>query len=151
MPAGCEFICKNKNCKHNGSGFVMTAPWPMANIGLVITEDLKRGLTDKANYLKKCRDEGKKYACINLPNYEELPISAYRVQLWSPKGKIMWEYDVPCSDGDVDVAVQNFSFPEVCPKSQGELMTFKDCIREGINCPYCGEKMFQSRWFSIEN
>jgi hypothetical protein len=150
MPSGCEFICYSEECQNHGTGFVMTAPWPMAKIGLVITEDIKSGNIEKSNYLKSMRDEGRKYACINLPNDAKLPTVAYRVHLWSPTANVLWEYDIPSINNSIEESIASFEFPDKCPASGGELKTFRECLSEGIKCPNCGKELFQSRWFSID-
>ena len=46
-------------------------------------------------------------------------------------------------DGETDV-------PSSCPKTNGKLKSFTEVAKEGINCPSCGEKLFQCRWFTNE-
>lgn len=151
MPAGCEFICENLNCPQVNKGFAITAPWPMGKIELVLNspevkkyEELRKGIIDFKN-------QGRKYACLTLPNINNIPTVAYRVNLWSPLAHCVWQFDVDmegCSS--VDEAIAKANLPTQCQKSGGPLLSFAEVLKEGINCPYCSEKMFQSRWFTKE-
>ena len=156
MPAGCDFICRNSECEQNGNGFVITGPWPMGEIELVISSLSKYLVIKPENkpILDKIieqKNTGRKYACIVYPNNEGIEKVAYRVQLWSPQAKCIWDYDVLKTDeDDVADAIRNANLPIMCPKTSGELLDFNEVTKDGINCPYCGEKLEQSRWFTNE-
>jgi len=152
MPAGCDFTCSNSVCEHFNKGFTITAPWPMGKIELVINssdikkkEELRKTLIDFKN-------QGRKYACITLPNISNVPIVAYRINLWSPQARCIWQFDVEMEGfTSVDEAAQHANLPIKCQKSGGPLLAFFEIIKEGINCPYCSEKMSQNRWFTKED
>lgn len=151
MPAGCDFICKNKDCQHYNTGFTITAPWPMAKIEMVISKlntNIKSHL-DLKEKLVSYKNEGRKFACIIFPNTDNLKTEAYRIQLWSPKANCVWAYEVPY-DGDTSMSdiLTSDILPKTCPQTGGELMTFNKVIKENIKCPYCNSELIQSRWFS---
>lgn len=157
MPAGCEFICKNKECQDNDKGFVITAPWPLAKIELVITS-LTKWSSTKPNLklvLEKIiefKNEGRKFACITFPDPDRLPIEAYRINLWSQEARSIWQYDVEINDSESleEILINTDIIPEICPKTGCKLQNFVEVSKEGINCPSCGEKLHQSRWFTNE-
>jgi len=151
MPAGCEFICKNPNCKHVNSGFVLTAPWPMGKIQLAILSAQVREHPKFKKELIKLKNEGRKLVCITYPNIDKIPTEAYRIQLWSNDAKCIWEYQVDEKIKiDYDNLVDNSEIPKTCPKTGCKLLNFFDVVNSGINCPHCNEKLLQSRWFTNE-
>lgn len=156
MPAGCDFICQNSQCEQNGNGFVITGPWPMGEIELVISS-MTKSLVVKSN-LKDVLDKvidnkknGRKYACIVFPNNDNIETVAYRVQLWSPEAKCVWDFDLEVKEEpDVAEMIKANNLPILCPKTSGPLLSFSEVTKNGIDCPYCGEQLQQSRWFSNE-
>lgn len=156
MPAGCDFICKNEKCSQYKNGFVITAPWPMGQIELIISSLSKSVVMKPANkpILDKIiekKNEGRKYARIIYPNSDRIEKKAYLIQLWSPEAKYIWEYDIECDGKPLSEAIESENLPTKCPKTNGPLLDFNSVTKEGINCPFCGEKLMQSRWFTNEN
>lgn len=150
MPAGCDFICRNKECKYNGSGFTITAPWPMANINLVINSIELRDNQDFRDHLIKLKKEGKKLACIVYPNLGKIRPTHYRIQMWSEEAKCVWDFTIPYVKITEDELKKHPEIPSSCPKTGGDLSTFNDVIEHGILCPSCGERLEQGRWFAKE-
>lgn len=155
MPAGCDFICNNTNCEQYRNGFVITAPWPMGQIELVISS-ISKSLVIKPNnkdILDKIieqKNNGRKYACIIYPNNDCIEKVAYRVQLWSTLAKCIWEDDVEAKGQDLTESISIANLPSTCPKTGGTLYSFNEVTKDGIYCPFCGEKLQQSRWFTNE-
>jgi len=152
MPAGCEFICKNRSCVHYDTGFTITDPWPMGRIELVLNapnvkkyEDLYRGLIALKN-------SGRKYACITYPNIGLIEKVAYRVNKWSDVAKCIWQFDVVIENPEdtMQTTVNNATLPTICSKTGCELWDFYTTTNKGINCPHCGIPMHQDRWFTNE-
>lgn len=153
MPAGCDFICKNETCDYFNTGFVMTSPWPMGKICLVISSEKVQKKEAILKKLIKQKDEGEKFACISLPNEEEIPIVAYRIQLWSEDAKCIWNYTVEATSQEEALDLienEKTDVPSVCPKTGCKLLDFSEIIKKNICCPSCGEELTQSRWFSNE-
>ena len=149
MPAGCDFICNNSSCAQFNKGFTITAPWPMGKIELVLnTSDVKR-MEEFRKTIVEYKNQGRKYACITLPNISNIPTLAYRVNLWSPKACCIWQFDVEMGEAkSIEEAIVNAKLPTQCQKTGGNLLFFSEVIKEGIQCPHCSEKMLQSRWFT---
>ena len=152
MPSGCEFICKNAECHHVDKGFVITAPWPLGRIELIINLPRVKKKEEFRNGLILLKNQGRTHACITFPNDNDIPYEGYRVSYWSPEDKRVWQYDVMVKDlGDVSEAIKNDpDIPKKCPNTGGKLLSFVEAVKEGVNCPSCGVKMIQSRWFTNE-
>lgn len=152
MPAGCDFICENKECDNYNSGFVMTSPWPLGNICLVINQSGVK-LNDKfREELIRLKNEGRKYACINYPNTENIEIEGYRIHKWCQKCNRIWQYDVMLRrhDDTFEEALKEANIPETCSEDGEKLMDFNESLSNGIKCPKCNQDLKQSRWFSKE-
>ena len=149
MPAGCEFICKNNKCENYKSGFIITSQWPMGKIELVINSNRVKGNKGLRDHLIDQKDNGEKYASIQLPNDEEVPIIAYRVSLWSDEAKCIYSYPVVIPDlENQEQYIKEANLPEICEKTGCKLRNFDSVISDGINCPSCNEKLQQNRWFT---
>lgn len=151
MPAGCEFICKNKSCAQCGNGFIITAPWPMGQIELVVNSILVKNNNELRQKLLDFKKEGRKFACIQMPDSEYIPVIAYRVQLWSPEASCLWQYDLELNDKSLHETLQDDTLPKKCEKTGCDLLDFSEVIEQGVKCPTCKEIMYQNRWYSNEH
>jgi len=152
MPAGCDFICQNLSCDQYASGFVMSAPWPMGKIELLIGAlESKISQKDTMNHLMAMKNDGHKYACLILPNIDKIETVAYRINMWSPETKCIWKFDVELNGKSLEEALPEANLPTTCPKTNSRLMSFNEVSKEGIDCPHCGQKLIQNRWFTNEN
>ena len=145
--AGCDFTCKNENCKCCHTGFTMTSSWAMGKIDDVIKcSNIKFNNTFQKN-LSKQKEDGKEFACIIYPNNDNIKTETYRVQMWSPKAKCMWEFysDQPQSEDDLSCKGK---VDLICSQTNCELVGFQKAITDGLDCPFCGEKLEQMRWFA---
>jgi hypothetical protein len=145
MPAGCSFICDNSKCEQYKNGLTINSPWPMAKIEIVISNLSKIAMfkTSHKETLDKIIDyknNGRKFACIIYPNNNNLEKVAYLFQFWSPEAKTIWEYDIETNGKSLEDILKSPELPDKCPKTGCKLLNFNDVIREGINCPHCGEK-----------
>lgn len=158
MPAGCQFVCMNPDCEHEGSGFELKAPWPIAQIDLVLNSSKVQADLDLKETMEKLKQAGRNYACINYPDVDELPMNGYRLELWCDKCPRIWSYDVLLkkSEDTFEEALANSDIPDKCAICDEPLMSFKICLGDfeddetGICCPYCKTKMLQQRWFSAK-
>jgi hypothetical protein len=151
MPAGCEFICKNDKCENYKSGFQITSQWPMGKIELIINSNRVKEKKEFRNYLIKQKDNGEKYAPIQLPNNDEIPIIAYKISLWSDEAKCIYSYPVIVPNLEKkEETIKEANLPEVCEKTGCRLRDFNSVINDGILCPSCKEKLQQNRWFVSE-
>lgn len=147
MSAGCDFVCKNESCSCHNTGFVITAPWAMGKIELVLSSYQVKENTEFYNELKTKMKDGKKLCCIPYPNLNKIKTEAYRVQMWSPDAKCIWEFHVSELPNESDKTC-NGQVPLKCPTTGCDLLTFQEVVRDGINCPSCGNTLVQNRWFS---
>ncbi len=153
MPSACEFKCDNKECKHYQSGFTMLAPWPIGEIDRVIEADnvkLDKKFQEELRNIKKA--EGRKYACINYPNKNDIPKLGYRVQKWCDKCLMIWNYDAMIVNNEetVEETVSNAHIPETCIQCNGQLKTFVQVVEDGVDCPHCQKRLIPQVWFSNE-
>lgn len=151
MPAGCDFICKNPNCKQQNNGFVLTAPWPLGKIEIIISYLSSSNKPKDKEILSKLieyKNEGEKFSLITFPNINNVEIIGYRICLWSPDKYRVYRYDIELNGKSLEEAIKDSNLPQECP--YGKLLTFNEITKEGINCPHCKEKLYQSRWFTNE-
>jgi len=151
MPAGCEFICKNKSCECHGQGFNITGAWPMGRIELVLNAPNVKKDENFRNGLIQLKNDGRKYACITYPNVSRIPIVAYRLNMWSKKANCIYQHDVILNDNEsLDDAIKRSDIPTICPTTQCNLLTFEEVLEHGIFCKKCGIPLQQDRWFTKE-
>jgi len=155
MPAGCDFICKNEECEHNGKGIVIIAPWPLGDINKIIDAPNVSKHEQLRNELLKLKIEGRKYACINYPNIDEIGTEGYRVHKWCSKCNRLWTYDAMVQDENetIEDTLGKADIPEKCLICDAVLQDFNSLVSEdgvGINCPHCKKPMVMSTWFSNE-
>lgn len=148
IKSGCEFVCKNIECKEYNKGFVVNSIWPLGKIEIVISSDPVQKNEDLKNYLIKAKDEGEKFAPIQFPDNDNIPVIAYRVHRWSPEAKCKWYYDFELNGRTIEEAVKEDSVPLKCKKTGCDTKDFNQVIEDGIECPCCGKKMQQNSWFS---
>ena len=152
MPAGCEFICRNRSCDYCGQGFSMTDPWPMGKIELVLNApNVKRDPSFRQGLIR-LKNEGRKYACITYPNLGRIEKVAYRVHKWSKDAKCIWQFDAVIENPEdtMPTVVNDAELPTNCPKTGCELWDFYAATKNGVNCPRCGIPLKQDRWFTNE-
>lgn len=149
MPAGCEFICKNKACEHFDSGFSLTAPWPIGQIELVINSSPVKKFNDLRERLITQKNDGIKYALIQFPNVDKIEFLGQRINLWSPKGNKIFQYEVDSKGNLLDKTIS--AVPKICPDTKCDLLSFNEVLEQGIVCPFCSGKLFQNRWFTNED
>jgi hypothetical protein len=98
------------------------------------------------------QESGRDYACITFPNVDSIKTKCYRVQLWSVEGKCVWDYDVHIEgDDDLKTAIGKGNLPTKCPNTGSDMLTFTVATTVGIDCPSCGKKLNQNRWFTNED
>lgn len=151
MPAGCEFICKNSSCQEFNKGFVITGPWPIARIEMIITSNSCKQKDKFRDELIELKNQGRKYACIIYPNYGEITAIGWRINMWSTEAKCIWNYDILFSEEKGLEQLIEEQVPKTCPKTGKTLLSFNEIVSEGIMCPSCNIKLMQNRWFTNED
>ena len=151
MPAGCDFICRNKECENCDTGFTITAPWPMGHIDDVINSSRVKELQSFQEKLQDLKESGREYVCITFPNVDNVETKCYRVNLWSVGEKCLWQYDVPIEENEtLEESIKKACLPDKCPKTNSKMLSYKEAIIEKIKCPSCNEELDQGRWFTKE-
>jgi len=151
MPAGCEFICQNRSCNCFEQGFNVTAPWPMGQIELVLNAPNVKKDSEFRDGLIRLKNEGRQFACITYPNFANIPIVAYRVNMWSKEANSLFQYDIEAQpDKSFEELVAESDIPSSCPKTGGEFWDFEEASKNGIDCPHCEFALRQDRWFTNE-
>jgi len=151
MPAGCDFICKNKKCEHFDTGFVFTAPWPMGDIDEIVNSPEIANTKELREEILKLKDSGREFACITFPNTSEIETECYRVNLWSPGANCLWQYEVQLDGNSVSSAIKEADLPKECPRSGSKMINYREALNDGINCPHCKKELKQFRWFTKED
>lgn len=150
MPAGCDLVCCNPLCKHEGKFIAITSPWPMGYIGNVI-----QSLNDSEDSfliqnLKEKEAKGIKYACLSLPNKKNIEVVAYRICFWHPTKNLVCEYNLELNNRTKEDALNDPNIPTSCPETGVKLVSFDEVLEKDIKCPFCNENMKKIRWFSNE-
>lgn len=148
MPAGCELVCQNELCEHYKKGFDITSPWPMGNLKDIINSTALKNNIDFQNHLIELQEEGREYACITFPDNDNIPVVAYRVNMWSNIANCIWQYDLEYNGEDVEELIEKSNIPKKCPKTDCELWDFETVIKNDILCPHCKKAMKKTRWFT---
>ena len=151
--SGSDLTCNNKDCKYYKKGLVITATWPLGEIDLVI----ETGKENKDYYegMLKLKEQGRKYACLNLPNKNNIPILGYRIQLWCDKCKSIRLFDALIKNPNEtqEETIKNANISTLCPVCNTRLKSFSEITSEkgeGISCLSCGKKMKTNVWFCNE-
>jgi len=94
--------------------------------------------------LKKRKLFGYEYAKINYPDPHETPIVAYSVEKFCQKCKRVQTFDIKSHDDETT---------PTCETCNEEYITFQDAcdVENGLECPFCHDKMQQNRWYVNEN
>ena len=152
MPAGMDFVCENQECEQCGKGIVITAPWPMGDINIIIDAPNVAKNKEFRERILTLKTEGRKYACITYPNINGIEQIAFRIHLWCPNCPCLWTYDAPSGDLSKSLSeiIDEAGIPDKCIKCESYLMDFNDVVEESVICPFCNEKMTKNAWFCNE-
>jgi len=128
---GCNFTCRNKECKFLDTGFTITGSWPLGKIDDVIENTDDDELRDQ---LIKKKEAGYEYSKITYPDPYITEIATYAVEKYCPK----------CT------RIQTFekgNEQDICQVCGEEYLDFEQSTTDGLPCPSCGEKLEQVRWY----
>jgi hypothetical protein len=139
--AGCDFVCRNKECAHVNKSITMFSSWPIGDIDVIIASEKVREDSKLQDQIISRKQNGEQYALITLPNKEKIMKVGNRIQKWCPKCPSIWNYDIVSKEDKSD---------EKCKQCQEKLLTFDEVIENGVFCPHCKEKMKQVRWCANE-
>lgn len=165
MASGCDFTCDNEKCEHHKKGIIIVSPWPLGDINKIIMAKNVRINKVFQKELIELRDKhGRKYACINYPNVNNIPVVGYRINLWCQKCKYLYKEDVLLDEPLVDKTPEEIALAreeviaksqcedKTCPTCNDKMKTYSQLMEEndGVDCPFCGVKMTKNTWFSNE-
>lgn len=151
--SGIEFVCKTDGCICCNTGFTMASTWPLGDIDNVIAAN--KGNEDYIEGMTRLKAEGRNYACIKMPNKENIPIVGYRIQKWCDKCKAPRLFDAIMSSPEqsMEDTIKEANISEFCFKCGEKLMVFSELADENggkIECPSCSNKLTVRRWFVNE-
>jgi hypothetical protein len=107
--------------------------------------------TEYKEQLKQWRNEGRQFACLILPNVNNVPVAAYRINMWDAANNRIWTFDAELKEGQsLEEAIAETLSRELKDVSDVKLESFSEILKSQIKCPHCGQDMEQSRWFSNE-
>lgn len=151
MPAGCEFVCYNGKCKYYGCGFVLTGPWGIGNIGLVIESTRVKEMPEYREHLIELKRKGKRTCCIRYPDVDGILVMGYRVQTFCPDCCHIYDHEVILKEGEtLEEALKDFPLKRKCDECGAVTEEFDEIVEDGVCCPHCGETLDSMRWFSNE-
>jgi len=160
--SGCDFVCQNEQCQHKGCGVVITAPWPLGDIDKVIgAKNLMKNPVFRQE-LGNLKKQGRKYACISMPNDDKIPAVGYRIHRWCEKCPCLWTYDAIIPEGQkadgseesINAAMTSSNIPVNCPTCDTKLKSYVEVINEngdGILCTSCKTRLQANVWFCNES
>jgi hypothetical protein len=126
----------------------------MGRIELIINSTKVKKNNEFREHLIKQKNDGEKLACIQLPNDDDIPILAFKANLWSDEEKCIHSYPIAESNiENLEEAIKNSDLTKTNLSNEEErvrnkLRDFNDVTTNGIDCPYCKEKLKQNRWFT---
>ena len=152
MPAGNDFTCINPSCLHYGASLSMHDFWPLARIEDIIASDRALSGEFEEGYLEgitELKKQGRPYVCAPFPKQEDVHPCGIRVQLYCDNPPMMVDQDIIChvpEDGKVTVEAIENEIIRDCGECRSTLMTFREALAKGINCPHCGERLDARGW-----
>jgi hypothetical protein len=149
MPAGVDFICKNEKCKCYDKSITLISAWPIADIDDVISSMSQDEYRAEFEHHKQ---NGSNYACIQFPNKSDVKMVGWKIQSWCQKCPRIGEDEIMISDPEesFESALARYNIPENCPVCNSEIKTFNNVVDDGLDCPFCNEKMEMQCWSAKE-
>ncbi len=152
MSSGCEFVCKNSECKNFNTGITITAPWPMGDIDKVMESSRVKENKEALETYKKLKEQGRKHACIALPDNDDIPVLAYRINKWCDKCPSIQTFDAMVKENHtIEEIIEEANIPSNCPACNTKMKTLSELLDQetgGINCPSCNVKLKTHTWLS---
>jgi len=165
---GVKFVCKNKGCKAFKKELWLNPTWPIGNLDDVLASAPLQRCPDLRDHLILDKEDGRKYALIQLPNrWKEgelekgVEIVGYRFFLYCPDDKIIWQEDVTFDQlAHEGPEAPQESYPPmalypylkgVCQRCNKTLSISDIFIKEKdrpLNCPHCDQEMEKSTWYA---
>ena len=136
---GYKFTCKNDQCENVNTGFSIYRYWPIGNIDDIMSSNAIQKDLEYVKFLFNCKEKGRKYALIALPNQENIPILGKRIQLFCKKDCIIWERDIVEKSDVLDL------YCDICRE---KLVSAEEAKENGLQCPKCKKDLIIIPWFS---
>jgi hypothetical protein len=142
MAIGCDFVCENPDCKAYHHRLSLNGSWPIVDIDdLIALPEIQKD-PKMLEILQIRKGEGRTHACAILPNKAGLKIKGFRNQLFCPVDLIVWDED--CLEGSEQPKLDSIK----CRRCNGNLISLEMAKKNGLNCPYCKNKMEPNYWFT---
>ena len=140
MPQGCDFICRNEDCRNFEASISMHGVWPLKDIDEAIADS--EG--ERKTALEARKSEGRKSSLFVYPQDKEKTPKGYRIQLYCKKDRVRHEFEFDTSEE----AVAAESNPCCCPNCGDRMCSVKLALKEGLPCPSCGTTTEPNWWFT---
>jgi hypothetical protein len=154
MPSGSEFVCINPSCKHYQEGLSMHDFWPITKIDDVLESEMAKSGKLKEDYLngiKSLKEEGREYICAPFPRQKDIKMCGIRVQLYCDNPPMIIDQDILCeipADHSVPLAVIEPDIVRKCEACSSDLLTYRETMAKGVECPYCKQKLDGKVWYT---
>jgi len=153
MSFGCDFVCQNPSCVCFGKRLTIHGPWLLGSIDDVLrTRSYRTDQDGRASLLKK-KSEGRTFACIPIPNSDNVKPVGIRLQHFCPTCRIMWDDDLPRPPGISDaqeakLVEDSKKLPFLCRACLKACLSYEEMSSRILQCPGCGKPTESNEWFS---
>ena len=145
---GCTHICTNTKCIAIGKELWLNPAWPIGEIEVVIGSSKVANDPTLKKAMEKRKEEGRKYACIQVPNDGEVPVVGFRFYFYCPDCHIIWEEDITFTNGPMEPD-ELVPLSKTCDKCQAKLTNSDEInLNYNIPCPHCGMALNKRFWYT---
>jgi hypothetical protein len=147
--AGCNFTCENEKCNCYKKSITLTGPWPLAKIDDII--DVTENEMEKQGLLKR-KEDGFEMSKIDYPDPHSLKPVALAHERWCGYCKRIQMFDQKIEIVDQEneensiIEQEELKIPDKC-QCGNDYVDVETALKDGINCPFCEEKLKDYRWF----
>ena len=153
MSFGCDFVCQNPSCHCFGMKLAIHGPWLLGKIEDVLKTRSYRNDEEGKSSLQKKQAEGRPFACIPIPNSDNVKPVGIRLQHFCQTCRILWDDDIPRPEGITDAQearliedIKKTKF--ICKSCLKPCLSYEEMTNRILPCPGCGKPTQSKEWFS---